>query len=95
MRPLYLYEIAHVIVTNKVGMVSLLRRNGLEVSDGLGDEPVFRIVIENKHNEQIRLEIFGLYDKNPLNQHCVSCFNTVRGLHDAGIVINNELKNKT
>jgi len=94
-RPLFLYEIAHIIVSDKVGMVNLLKSIGLEVSQESDDESIFKVVIENKKNEEVRAGIFKIYDRNPLNQHCVSCFETIRELHDAGIVMSNELKSKS
>jgi hypothetical protein len=93
-RPLYLHEIAHVIVSNKVGIVNLLRINRLGDFDWTDEESIFRVVLENKHNKEIRLGIFELHDKNPLNQHCNSCFDIIRGLYDAGIEINSELKSE-
>lgn len=75
-------------------MVNLLKANGLEATDWSDEESIFRIVLENKHNEEIRLGVFEMHDKNPLNKHCTSCFDTIRGLYDAGIEMNNELKSK-
>jgi len=94
-RPLYLYEIAHIIVTDKVGTAGLLKGMGFGVSEDMNSEELFRVVLENKQNEDMKLQIHKMYDRNPLNQHCTSCFDTVRPLHDVGIKINDELKAKS
>ena len=60
--------------------------------DQSSEESIFKVVIENKGNEELMAEMLNMYRKNPLNQHCVGCFDTIRKLHDAGIVINNELE---
>lgn len=95
MRPLYLYEIAHIIVRDRVGTVELLKGLGLEVSASMSDEAIFKVVLENKQDENAKVVIHKMYDRDPLNQFCTSCYETIRKLHDSGVVMSNELKSKS
>ena len=54
LRPLKLREIAHAIVSDKVGILEVLQKSGILISQE-DEESIFRAVLENELNDKIKL----------------------------------------
>lgn len=91
---MFLYEIAHAIVSDRLGIVDLLKSEKFALSKQCDDEELFRVILENKTNDKIVTGIIEVLKKYPYYNHCLHCFEKIQGIYDRGVIINKELSGK-
>ena len=94
LRPLKLREIAHAIVSDKVGILEVLQKSGILISQE-DEESIFRAVLENELNDKIKSGIFNILMTHPFRQHCAHCIEDIQEVYDKGLVIRKKLSEKS
>lgn len=91
MRPLKLKEIAHAIISDRVGIVKVLNGATLNVINNQDEEEIFRLILENESSDTIKSGIFSILKKHPFRQHCLHCLEDIQQVYDKGKSIRDSL----
>jgi hypothetical protein len=95
-QPLFLDEIAHIIVTDRLGTVGALKKAGVLTDENVDDEKLFRLIIEHrKKNQALSDDLFSVLRKcPPLERHCVHCLDHIQSAFAVGMKVYNEICKK-